>query len=1135
LGDYALEAVSIGLILVAALALGGYAGRRALVGELAEAYLRDRGVEAEIEVVDVDARGFVGRVRLGPSGDPDFAADRVEVLLAAPPPPEGPYALRPQTIRVVGPRIKARWTGDRLSLGSLDPLVDEALSRPRRDDRPSPRVIMENGRLRLLTPYGLLAVSGSGVVDDSRLERLDLALSPAALEGESFLVDSAGGTLRFRSNGQAVDLDLKLAVAELQTADAALTSARLSLSGRTPYPDLEAKRLDGPVALALGLSADYAAAGHATLAGPELNLTARGAVAGPFAGMAYTGDLVAAGRGARLEAGATDVGEVRLAAHLSRASLTLVDAALSGRGVLRARLGAGTLSAGGLQAVAPAVSVDSPTVTFAISGAGGSASGPVRATGAADRLSAGDVSARALRVSATSSAATFRDGRLSGPVRVALNASEASGPGGRARGLEAQASTALSVLTRAEPIRGTARAAGVRLAAEAAPFSLTDARLRFDGRAGPDLLALNAALQGGVALPAAPARRFAASLPILGDSPAYVAALTRALGGLELDAPGLRLAEGALALTAPVQLRGRDGARAELAPAGRLTFGGAGPTGGFRLAVGGGGLPDISAQVDGLTLQDGDLTAHGRLRAALDIPLAQGAAIEARGRFTTRDGAFAFSAANCVRLRAARIELGENDVEGLSARICPKPGAPIIQAGANGYRIRGRFEEAAVLVPFLQARLTAGSGALDASGAAGGLTTVATRIAAAEVADTAPERRFHPVALTGTAALGQGTWRAALQILDAPAGTRLARADLIHLAEAGRGGVDITADELRFTPDGLQPHDLSPLAAGVVSDVEGAVDFTGRIAWAEGELPTSEGRLTTAGLSLDGPLGRVVNLGPALNFSSLTPLIAPPGQVVTAERIDAFTPITDVRAEVGLESEALTLQSASLGVAGGQLRVEPLRIPFAEDRTLSGAVRLDDVDLGALIEETGFADKVELTAVVDGRIPFVSGPGGLRFDGGELRSVRPGRLSIAREALTQVAATGPPDAVAGAEGAPAVTAEPNAFQDFAYQALENLAYNDLEVSVDSRPGGRLGMVFTVKGRHDPPVEQRARIGLFDLLRGRAFQRRIPLPSDTPVNLTLDTSLNFDELLQTWLDLQRERSAPVQSAPTTTNP
>jgi hypothetical protein len=413
------------------------------------------------------------------------------------------------------------------------------------------------------------------------------------------------------------------------------------------------------------------------------------------------------------------------------------------------------------------------------------------------------------------------------------------------------------------------------------------------------------------------------------------------------------------------------------------------------------------------------------------------------------------------------------------------------------------------------------------------------RIAAAEITDTFPPekglRRFHPLGLAGAATLGQGSWRAALDILDAPGGTLLAKAALTHAVVAGVGGVDITADDLRFATDGLQPHDLTPLAAGVVSKVDGAIDFAGRVAWTPGALPTSSGRVTTDGLSLDTPLGRVTGLGRELTLSSLTPLIAPPGQAITADNIDAFAPITDVRAEVGFDAEAIQLASASVSVAGGKLRVEPMRIPFAEPRTLTGAVQLDDVDLGQLIETTGFADKVDLLAVVDGRIPFQAGPDGLRFAGGELRSVKPGRLSIDREALTQVSAAGSPEAVAGAEGAPVAAPPPNAFQDFAYQALENLAYSDLEVSVDSRPEGRLGMIFVLKGRHDPPTEQRARIGLFDLLRGRAFERRIPLPSNTPVNLTLDTSLNFDELLATWLELQRNRSAPVQSAPATTVP
>jgi len=47
------------------------------------------------------------------------------------------------------------------------------------------------------------------------------------------------------------------------------------------------------------------------------------------------------------------------------------------------------------------------------------------------------------------------------------------------------------------------------------------------------------------------------------------------------------------------------------------------------------------------------------------------------------------------------------------------------------------------------------------------------------------------------------------------------------------------------------------------------------------------------------------------------------------------------------------------------------------------------------------------------------------------------------------------------------------------------------------------------------VGQEARIGLIPLVRGEVLQEPLPLPKGTPVNLTLDTSLNFDELLHAY--------------------
>ena len=94
--------------------------------------------------------------------------------------------------------------------------------------------------------------------------------------------------------------------------------------------------------------------------------------------------------------------------------------------------------------------------------------------------------------------------------------------------------------------------------------------------------------------------------------------------------------------------------------------------------------------------------------------------------------------------------------------------------------------------------------------------------------------------------------------------------------------------------------------------------------------------------------------------------------------------------------------------------------------------------------------------------------------------------------------------------------------------MENLAFSTLTASLDSRPNGRLGMVFHLIGKHDPPQRQEIRLPLLDVLRKRFLNRKLPLPSGTGVDLTLDTTLNLDDLLADYADFQRlHGSAQVQ--------
>jgi hypothetical protein len=159
-----------------------------------------------------------------------------------------------------------------------------------------------------------------------------------------------------------------------------------------------------------------------------------------------------------------------------------------------------------------------------------------------------------------------------------------------------------------------------------------------------------------------------------------------------------------------------------------------------------------------------------------------------------------------------------------------------------------------------------------------------------------------------------------------------------------------------------------------------------------------------------------------------------------------------------------------------------------------------------------------MDAVVSGRLPFVSDTHGVRIVGGALAAVEPGRLSIQREALTGLEAGGGGDV------------SPNTVQDLAYQAMENLSFDILSAEVNSLDEGRLGVLFRIKGRHDPPERQELRLTLSELISREFLNRVLPLPSGTGIDLTLDTTLNINQLLSDLLELDRARRGEATPQP-----
>jgi hypothetical protein len=104
-------------------------------------------------------------------------------------------------------------------------------------------------------------------------------------------------------------------------------------------------------------------------------------------------------------------------------------------------------------------------------------------------------------------------------------------------------------------------------------------------------------------------------------------------------------------------------------------------------------------------------------------------------------------------------------------------------------------------------------------------------------------------------------------------------------------------------------------------------------------------------------------------------------------------------------------------------------------------------------------------------------------------------------------------------------------EDLAYQAMENLAFDTLSARVDSEDGGKVRIRFGIKGRHDPPQHQELRLSLPDLISQKFLNRPLTLPSDTGIDLNLNTSLNLNQVISDLLAINRAKTGPVETPPT----
>ncbi len=510
--------------------------------------------------------------------------------------------------------------------------------------------------------------------------------------------------------------------------------------------------------------------------------------------------------------------------------------------------------------------------------------------------------------------------------------------------------------------------------------------------------------------------------------------------------------------------------------------------------VSGGGLPTTKLALHDLVLSGGGFTAKATLSSHFRFSMLHGADIAIGGPVSWQAGKFTFVQASCSRIRLAAFHTGSDLAKSVRAELCPAA-LPMFAADSKGWSFQARARGAAATLPLTNTQMAEGAATLTFEGQG---STVHGKIAVsdAQMSDLVATPRFRPLRGRGNVTLAGWVWRGSLAVSDAHK-NMLGDVTFTHATSSGKGTAHISAPKLIFAPDKLQPQDISPFLASL-RRADGSARFEGDITWTRNEIKSS-GTLALNSLDFMTPLGKAHAIKTELQFLSLLPPITAPDQKITISRIDWTLPFSAVNLHFAVGDSSVKVRSLDVDIAEGHAALGGFTINLSDPGNIAGAVQFKGIALNSLIAASNLGTKVKMEGKVSGTVPFTMTSEGFRIRDGHVAADGTGRLSFDRSLWTQAG--------------PAA----NAVQDFAYQALEALAFDTLSADLNSVPGGRLQVVFKIKGRSDPPTPQTANVAISDILDGTALQKSIPLPSGTPIDLTLDTSLNFDELLKSYAE------------------
>ena len=587
---------------------------------------------------------------------------------------------------------------------------------------------------------------------------------------------------------------------------------------------------------------------------------------------------------------------------------------------------------------------------------------------------------------------------------------------------------------------------------------------------------------------------------LLSGDRALANAVAANLSHLDLSARGhaeIHRNQMRLSLSAPATVRGAAGGTLQLAD---LALQGSVQklTGSLDAALTGRGLPMIKLGLPSFALSDGAFRGQTALTARLDYASFHGIVMTTAGAVSGRSGEWTYSPASCAKMTLAAFRPGPNDLATKIADICPLANKALLSFGHDGMKLAAAARGVSANFPLANVGVEKAEGTLDFGAKTGVPLYGAVALRSARLLDRAASRASSPCWAAAPSALA-----AACGAANSPPPTkRNRRSARRHSRTPWQTGPAPPISLRRISLSRRQASaGNSVAAAGGVPPRRRRGGFRGRHQL-DARTINSRGNLAVASLDFITPLGKAHAVKTNIDFTSLLPPARRRARHLTISRIDWTLPFSAVDVRFAFSPTTVQVDKARQRFCGRScLAWARSRIDLANPGHDRGRGRLVVHLAGSLVTASNLGSKVKLEGKVSGHVPFSPGPDGFRIANGHVAADGAGRLSVDRSLWVQ--------------GDAAISS--NAVQDFAYQALENLAFDSCQRRSEFRRQRPAANRLSHQGQKRSAQAPDRRSAITDIINGTALYKPIPLPSGTPIDLTLDTSLNFDELLKSYAE------------------